>query len=645
MNIIKIQDQLKNAPDDALVGYVQNPTGHVPTYLALSELQRRKEMRNSYQANKPEEKTVAEDLVQEAQPQPQMPQEGVAGLPEAQPMMEAMAPPPEMPMQQMAQGGLAELDVGDMFNEQSYADGGIVAFADGGDTEKGMNIDNLPSLNVNTGTQSSLGAGSPSAHLQEVFNIISNSEAAHPGFRAFSRMLGGAFKGDPAILDPLREGKAPASLIADIEDPSYFKTVSANPDWAVPAGYVPNAPAFSINPSGNTNAQHSALSRMAQGGEVQRFAGLDGSYVNPELYGRPTNQSFLDKLRFGFSSPDEIKKANMGEGMPQNPFMGYMPDANRDPMTIQAQIGELYKQLNIPGVDKTAIYQQINELEGRNKRPYDMGGYQLTKEDLAPPKPPKPQDQNKGKGAGPNPFDAMMTKEKSLKELSDEYMGILGEDKGAKRLSERLAKMDEKAAKQEEQAPWLALAKAGFEMANTRAEYGKAAETPFASLARGAGAGIKDYAESKEALNKLEEKRFLLDNELSKQSRAEQVAALNYGKDSKQHTEQINKTIQLAKMKDNTERELANLENNTKIITAMQKGNWDKKDYFKTYNEVEESDAFKKAEKEYIDNKGGSVVNSPQYNQWKDNTIKQLIRQKESPSGTSADSWTNFSVK
>jgi hypothetical protein len=62
-----------------------------------------------------------------------------------------MAPPPEMPMQQMAQGGLAELDVGDMFNEQSYADGGIVAFADGGDTEKGMNLDNLPSLNLNTG--------------------------------------------------------------------------------------------------------------------------------------------------------------------------------------------------------------------------------------------------------------------------------------------------------------------------------------------------------------------------------------------------------------------------------------------------------------------------------------------------------------
>lgn len=125
MNIIKIQNQLKGVPDDTLVGYVQNPTGQVPTYLALSELQRRKEMRNNYQANKPEEKTVAEDLVEEAQP-------GISALPEAQPMMQAMAPQPEMPMEQVAQGGLAELDTGNMYDENNYATGGIVAFAKGG---------------------------------------------------------------------------------------------------------------------------------------------------------------------------------------------------------------------------------------------------------------------------------------------------------------------------------------------------------------------------------------------------------------------------------------------------------------------------------------------------------------------------------
>ena len=116
---------LKGAPDQTLVGYVQNPSGQVPTYLALSELQRRKEMRASYQANKPEDKSVAEDLVEESQP-------GVMGLPAGQPMQQAMQPQPEMPAEQMAQGGLAELDVGDMYDENNYANGGIVAFAERG---------------------------------------------------------------------------------------------------------------------------------------------------------------------------------------------------------------------------------------------------------------------------------------------------------------------------------------------------------------------------------------------------------------------------------------------------------------------------------------------------------------------------------
>jgi hypothetical protein len=140
MNIIKIQNQLKGVPDDTLVGYVQNPTGQVPTYLALSELQRRKEMRNSYQANKPEEKSVAEDLVADAQP-------GIAALPEGQPMQQAMAPQPEMPMEQMAQGGLAELDTGNMYDENNYATGGIVAFAKGGSPDEyGVTMPIVPTM-------------------------------------------------------------------------------------------------------------------------------------------------------------------------------------------------------------------------------------------------------------------------------------------------------------------------------------------------------------------------------------------------------------------------------------------------------------------------------------------------------------------
>jgi hypothetical protein len=115
MNIIKLQDELRGVPDNALIGYVQNPTGNVPSYLALSELQRRKDMRAKYQAQQAPETSVADDLEQQAQPQ------GIAAIPQAQ------AQPQE------AQG-VAGLPIPDqMFSDQGMAAGGIVAFEDGGE--------------------------------------------------------------------------------------------------------------------------------------------------------------------------------------------------------------------------------------------------------------------------------------------------------------------------------------------------------------------------------------------------------------------------------------------------------------------------------------------------------------------------------
>lgn len=104
MNIVKLQDELKGVPDNALVGYVQNPNGQVPSYLALSELQRRKKMREQAggaQAQGGNQPSVAEQLIAEAAPQP-----GIAGIP-----------------------------VTNVGNEEAYAAGGIVAFNDGGDVQ------------------------------------------------------------------------------------------------------------------------------------------------------------------------------------------------------------------------------------------------------------------------------------------------------------------------------------------------------------------------------------------------------------------------------------------------------------------------------------------------------------------------------
>lgn len=103
MNIVKLQDDLKNVPDNALVGYVQNPSGQVPSYLALSELQRRKKMREQATGAQAQgqQPSVAEQLIAEAAPQP-----GIAGIP-----------------------------VTNIGNEEAYAAGGIVAFEEGGDVQ------------------------------------------------------------------------------------------------------------------------------------------------------------------------------------------------------------------------------------------------------------------------------------------------------------------------------------------------------------------------------------------------------------------------------------------------------------------------------------------------------------------------------
>ena len=122
MNIVKLQNELKNVPDQALIGYVQNPNGQVPTYLALAELQRRKDMREKYQQQQAPATTVADDLKQQAQPS------GLAML--------AKNPAQGNPTMSSAptEPGVAGLPTGDMYNEQNFATGGIVAFADGGPT-------------------------------------------------------------------------------------------------------------------------------------------------------------------------------------------------------------------------------------------------------------------------------------------------------------------------------------------------------------------------------------------------------------------------------------------------------------------------------------------------------------------------------
>ena len=138
MNIIQIQDRLKGMPKEAIIDYIQNPTGEVPTFLALGELERRKTMENKYTAMKPEATTVAEQIVQENMPM------GLGSITPSEAMSPSTAMSPEAGITQgmrqtpssvaqpssvmAADSGIASLPV----PAPSFAGGGIVAFQEGG---------------------------------------------------------------------------------------------------------------------------------------------------------------------------------------------------------------------------------------------------------------------------------------------------------------------------------------------------------------------------------------------------------------------------------------------------------------------------------------------------------------------------------
>jgi len=101
MNILQVQDALKNASDIQLAGELQNPTGLAPSYLVLSEMKRRQQMRQGAMASPAPQSSMAEEAASQADYYPEeQPQEEEAGI-------EAFR---EGGVVRMAEGGVAEFD-------------------------------------------------------------------------------------------------------------------------------------------------------------------------------------------------------------------------------------------------------------------------------------------------------------------------------------------------------------------------------------------------------------------------------------------------------------------------------------------------------------------------------------------------------
>jgi hypothetical protein len=151
MNLLEIQEDLKDQTMQIVMGYANGTNPDVPPYLALAELNRRKRMEQAAKTGTPPDGTVkdklekeltgqAADLMQagaakQAQSNQQL-QQGLMAQPQPVPEGTPQPPPPEeeMPemaqqMPQMAAGGLTSLPTNNMF--KFAGGGGVVAFANG----------------------------------------------------------------------------------------------------------------------------------------------------------------------------------------------------------------------------------------------------------------------------------------------------------------------------------------------------------------------------------------------------------------------------------------------------------------------------------------------------------------------------------
>lgn len=140
MNILQVQDALKNASDMQLSGELQNPTGMAPSYLVLSEMKRRQQMRQGAMASPAPQSSMAEEAASQSDYYPEeQPQEEESGI-------------------------------------EAFREGGVVRMAEGGRLPV---FRPMPSIRPSAGSR-----------MDYVLGELENEFAANPGRR-----------NDPAYLD------------------------------------------------------------------------------------------------------------------------------------------------------------------------------------------------------------------------------------------------------------------------------------------------------------------------------------------------------------------------------------------------------------------------------------------------------------
>lgn len=299
---------------------------------------------------------------------------------------------------------------------------------------------------------------------------------------------------------------------------------------------------------------------FADGGDVKGFAGPQGSYVEkvkpfagatpysrdysfnlPTLPSSEQLKAYLADPQAYLADPRKYAEVARSVGAPEIPGNVVPFAPNMDPKAIAEKEAALLQDRFKPAPTKDDAKPKGSGYSGIKK---------LSWEKLNPEE------------AG---YDALMRPEQTAAEKMAEFRDLVGTDPNLAANKERLEKMEASTAKTEEQAPWMALARAGLGMAAGKSQFA------LSNIAEGGIEGIKDLAASKEKVLAAKEKQFEISSRMAAAERAEQVAAAKYGIESSEAIKARNDQTKLAKLGHKNQIELTNATQDF----AAQKGNAD----------------------------------------------------------------------
>jgi hypothetical protein len=514
-NPIKLQNDLRLIPTETLIEYVKGINPEVPSYMALGVLKERKEKEARYAAEnqKAPETSVAEDLTQAPQGGLQM----LAGNPMGSPAQQMPQGAPTMPADQ----GVASLDTGDMYQEDSFAGGGIVAFDDGGD------------VNYAGGGMVAFGPGGDVASKR--YQAALEDSYLSPGslYAGAKDLLGMPFQygwtTDPVTGKLVRK--------KDVE------------------GMTPSLDAYrkaaQLRKQGLL-AEADTLEKVAASPQVNRpgLAGIDTSTAEPGM-------TF---------TRDELADITQSRNFPSVKTETPPPPKATQAAADEEGLASLYSPIKDRSAEIDAL---IRPTEG-------------------------------------------MAEERMAR-----YQKMVGDLPNKDKLEALVQKYETGAAEQERMAPWMALAKAGFSMAGGK--------SPFAiqNISEGAQAGLTDYVQARDRLEKLRDKQIDVQYKLDNAAYERKRAAAESGLKSEDYQQAKNDEAKLKKIDYQTNRELQNQKNKINAYEATSKDKYHEA-YLQALGGKDKNTLNDKVIYEEWAKTGGEDVHGP-FDQYRTKILKDLF--------------------